>query len=82
MKTKQDKAERLETSAPIIAIVQGDGHIEVWDEDGELHYGNLPKGADGKAADILYQGWKAGFEAGQDYGKALVQGQIRAALGL
>lgn len=76
----QPGAETREVSDLI--LVKQNGVLEVFSNDGELHYGNLREDATDDECLTLRQAFYRGMSAGEDIGRAKFQREIAKLLGL
>jgi len=66
-----------------VAVLHKDSnHIEVWDEDCEQHFGNLPANSTAEHINAAVRFYRAGEAAGHKAGAASKQAEVRAALGI
>ncbi|MGE8454451.1 MAG: hypothetical protein ACN6OP_28340 [Pseudomonadales bacterium] len=60
----------------------GGSHIEVWCEDYERHYGNVPADFTAREINVAIAFFRAGERKGEEFGKLAKQAEIRRVLGL
>jgi hypothetical protein len=73
--------ETIIENGTVIAVRQG-GHVEVWDCDGEIHFGNLPETATKNDILTAYCFYAAGRKRGEHIGAYRLQVSMRSLLGL
>lgn len=76
-----EKHTEIVSDGYVLAIRQN-GHVEVWDADGETSIGVLPE--DATEGDVLraFAFYTNGIRAGEKYGAERTRQAMRAALGL
>lgn len=60
----------------------GSKQIEIWDEDYEQHYGNVPSNFTVEHINVVMNFYRAGEQRGEAYGKLVKQLEIKKVLGL
>lgn len=66
-----------------VAVLHKDSdQIEIWDEDCECHYGNVPADFSAAQINVAMRFYRAGESAGREYGASVKQREIRSVLGL
>lgn len=60
----------------------GSNQIEIWDEDYERHYGNVPSSFTTEHINVVMQFYRAGELRGEEHGKIAKQFEIKKVLGL
>lgn len=62
--------------------VRQNGRVELWDVEGDTHFGNLPEDATEGAMEGAYMCWRRGYEYGLRVGRETALQAVRSAIGL
>lgn len=60
----------------------GSNQIEIWDEEYEQHYGNVPSNFTAEHINVVMHFYRAGELRGEEYGKLVKQFEIKKVLGI